>query len=318
MTTGQNTYEPYWQHCVWSKDGIIWNRIPERAQKFGDGELIVETSMEAGAGVWLAIIFPLPFSWYQNLCLECSQPVVPNARWRIDKRKIGDSMQSRPLYAFEIKNRDAKAKRNLLVVAGQHAVEQSGKMLAEDLLRGYHSGRFAGSRMERLLQTHNVVVVPLANPDGCYDGRMNSNAEGVVMGNATDQSVETRALLALIDELRPHVLINCHGWGNEIGIAPYEDTYRFTDHDPLFVHLKKRVPGCSSSGTPHYFEDNFRLESHAHDNYETQCAIVEINYHWFVPPNGSAPRQPTREDIRSGIEEYLTAIADFCIEDTAR
>jgi hypothetical protein len=237
-----------------------------------------------------------------------------SAPWSLSRQLLGHTTEGRPLYAFHIEGEQDAAQRNLLLIAGQHAVEQSGKMFAETLLRGYHSGQFAGTPMEALLQTHNVSVVPLANPDGCNHGRMNSNAAGIVMDSAADNSVETQAVLALIDQLRPHVLINCHGWGNEIGAPPYEELYRWTDQDALFVYLRDHIPGSSSSGRPHLFRDDFRLESYARERYGTQCVITEVNYHWCVPPTGGPPRQPTRMDIDARIGEYLTAIAGFCAE----
>jgi len=321
LEPGHDTYQPYWKHCVWSRDGVNWERVPDAAKRLSDTTLTIETPLAVDEGRWVAIIFPLPYSWYEHLCNELITPPVPalstaglSTAWSLRRRHLGDSVQGRPLYAFFIQGEQGPARRNLLIVAGQHAVEQSGKMFAESVLRGYHSGSFAGTPMETLLQTHNITVVPLANPDGCYAGRMNSNAEGVVMGSAADNSVETQAVLALIDELQPHILINCHGWGNAMGDPPYEDVYRFSDSDSLFVHLREHVLGCSSSGLPHLFRDDFRLESHARQGYGTECAITEVNYHYYLPPDGGPPRQPTRAEIEARIGEYLTAIAGFCRE----
>jgi hypothetical protein len=306
-------YQPYWQHCVWSRDGNNWERIPESARQLGETSLTIETPLAVGEGCRVAVIWPLPYAWYESLCNEMATPSTANSGWSLERRQIGNSVEGRPLYAFHIGRGDSSARRHLLIVAGQHAVEQSGKMFAENVLRGYHSGEFRGTPMEDLLQTHNVTVVPLANPDGCYHGRMNSNVQGIVIDRQTDNSVEAQAVLSLIDEIQPHVLINCHGWGNEIGTLPYEDIYRFSDNDPLFLYLKAHVPGCSSSGLPHLFDDGVgRIEHHAHARYGTECTITEVNYHWHLPPDGGAPRQPTRPDINDRIRQYLTAMASFC------
>jgi hypothetical protein len=304
LKQGHDSYEPFWKHCLWSRDGVRWERIPDSAQRFGETTLTIETSLKVNESRWIAETFPLSYAHYLRLCDDVSAP-----RW-----KLGDSAQGRPIFAFHVQSGQGATKRNVLLIAGQHAVEQSGKIFAETILRGYHSGAFAGTVMEELLKTHNVFVVPLANPDGCYDGRMNTNAEGVVMDDPSDNAIETLAILDLIDELHPRVLINCHGWGNEQGTPPYEDIYRWTDEDALFAYLRTRVPGCSTSKFPHWLADRFRLECHARERYGTECIITELNWNCYVPPDGSPPRLPTLEDIQARAVEYFTAIAQFCLE----
>jgi hypothetical protein len=134
----------------------------------------------------------------------------------------------------------------------------------------------------------------------------------VVVDDPADSSAETLAILGLIDELRPQVLVNCHGWGNEQGDPPYEDLYRWSDDDPLFAWLRKRVPGCSTSSFPHWLADRFRLESHARQRHGTECVITELNWNWYLPPDGGPPRHPTEDDIRARAVEYFEAIASFC------
>jgi len=310
-------YKPYWNHSVWSRDGEQWERIPDSAKQFVGNTMRIETPLGAGEGCWISVVFPLTYAWYEQLCADFGVEPVAGG-WPIERRRLASSVELRPIYAYKVMGEMGKAGRNLLIVAGQHAVEESGKMFAENTLRGYHSGGFRGTIMEELLKTHNVTVVPVANPDGCYHGRMNSNVDGYVLDHSDDESVETRAILALIDELQPHVLINCHGWGNEVGELPHEDIYRFTDDDPLYRHLLQQVPGCSSSGIPHIFNEGVgRIETHAHEQYGTHCTITEVNYHWYLPPDGSPARQPDRADIDARIGEYLHAIAGFCMIDAS-
>jgi hypothetical protein len=313
LASGRDTYQPYWKNCVWSRDGVNWDRVPDGAKQLEETRLTIETALGPNESVWCAIIDPLPYAWYVALCEELSAPAAAGLPWTITGRHLGHSVEGRPLQAYRINSGTSETRRQLLIVAGQHAVEQSGKLFAAAAVRGYHDGRFAGTIMETLLHTHDVTVVPLANPDGCYHGRMNSNAAGIVMGKRGDDSIESAMVLALIDELQPHVMINCHGWGNEVGVPPYEDVYRFSDDDPLFVHLRANVPGCSSSGNPHLFRDDFCLENHACGRFGTHCAITEVNYHWYIPPGGGAPRHPTTADLQARIHEYLHAIAGFCI-----
>lgn len=312
LPTGANTYEPFWKYCLWSRDGAQWERIPDSAQHFGEGTLIVETPLKAGERLWIAETFPLPYGHYLRLCEEMTAP--PASGLSMPRLLLGKSARVRPLYAFRIGRETERAARSLLLLAGQHAVENSGRIFAEAILRGYHGGAFAGTAMEQLLETHDLFIAPLANPDGCYDGRMNTNAEGVIMDSPSDNSIETQAMLTLIDDIQPHVMVNCHGWGNEVGERPHEDLYRWTEEDPLFATLRTHVPGCSSSGSPHWLADHFRLENHARARFGTECVITELNWNWYLPPDGGPPRHPTRADIEARAVEYFTAIAGFCAE----
>lgn len=312
LTPGRETYEPFWKHCLWSRDGGRWERIPAAVQRFGATTLTLEAPLAAGASLWIAETFPRPYAHSCQLSEAMMAP--PASGLSVQRWQLGASIQGRPLEAFRIQSESGPAERNLLLFAGQHAVEQSGKIFAETVLRGYHSGGFAGTAMAALLQTHNVNVVPLANPDGCYDGRMNTNAAGIVMDDPADDSVETQALLGLIDELSPQVLVNGHGWGNESGTPPYEDVYRWTDEDPLFAYLRTHVPGCSTSAFPHWLADRFRVESYARARYGTECVITELNWNWYCPPGGGPPRQPTLEDLQARAVEYFSALARFCVE----
>ncbi|MCS6863298.1 MAG: hypothetical protein NZT92_23570, partial [Abditibacteriales bacterium] len=85
------------------------------------------------------------------------------------------------------------------------------------------------------------------------------------------------------------------------------------DEDPLFAYLRAHVPGCSTSPFPHYLADRFRLECYARERYGTHCVITELNWNWYLPPEGGPPRQPTLEDIQARAVEYVTAIAEFCL-----
>lgn len=312
LASGADTYEPFWKHCLWAREGGPWERIPAAAQRYGETTLTVEAELPPGGSLWIAETYPLPWGWYQDLYRQLAGP--PAAGLRFDRWTAGYSIQGRPLEAFHIRREGTPPEHSVMFLAGQHAVEQSGKIFAETVLRGYHSGRFAGTPMARLLETHSVVVVPLANPDGCYDGRMNSNAAGEVMDAATDDSPEMRAVLSVVDEVRPVVLVNCHGWGNEWGQPPYEDIYRWSDEDALFAYLRAHVPGCSSSASPHRLGDQFRLENEARQRWGTECIITELNWNSYLPPEGGPPVRPSRVQIENRAVEYLTAIAQYLVE----
>jgi hypothetical protein len=312
LKPGHDSYEPFWKHCLWSSDGRQWERIPDAAQEFSETRLAVMASLGAKECLWIAEAFPLAYGHYARLRERLAAPAASGVTVR--RQVLCETAGGRPVEAFRISGEKSRAERHLLLIAGQHAVEESGKILAETVLRGYHGGAFAGTPMEALLETHSVTVVPLANPDGCFDGRMNTNGEGIVMDHAPDDSRETRAQLALVDEIRPSVVVNCHGWGNESGRPPHEDVYRWTDEDPLYAYLKAHVPGCSTTAMPHLLVD-FPIEAHARERCGSDCIIVEINWNWFVPADGGPARQPTFADVQARAGEYFAAIAGFCLEE---
>ncbi len=311
LRPGADSYEPFWKHCLWSRDGEAWERIPDGCQSFGETTLRIDAPLAVGETVWVAATFPLSYAGCAARSAAWQQPAPSGLT--LERREFGRSVEGRPLEAFHIRRPGAAPEHQFVIVAGQHAVEQTGKLFARVVLDGYHSGAFANTPMAALLEQWAVTVVPLANPDGCAHGRMNTNAAGVVVDDPADDSVETRALLGLLDELQPRVLVNCHGWGNEQGAPPYEDLYRWTDEDPLFAWLRARVPGCNSSSAAHWLADRFRLECHVRPRYGTECVITEQNWNWYVPPSGGPPRHPTRADLEVRVVEYFTEMACFCL-----
>jgi hypothetical protein len=312
LRPGHDSYEPFWKHCLWSAGGECWERIPSGHQSFGETSLTVHVDLEPGEGRWIAETFPLPYSHHLRKCAEWSASPPSGLEFR--RLALGESVEGRPLVAFQVRRPGSEPGAHLLLLAGQHAVEQSGKLFAETVLDGYHSGRFDGTVMARLLETHGVTVVPLANPDGCYAGRMNTNAVGVVVDDPSDNSVETLALLELIDALRPRTLVNCHGWANKQGTPPYEDLYRWTDDDPIFAFLREHLPGCNTSAMGHWLADRFRLECHARERHGTECLITELNWNSYLPPDGGPERLPTLADLQARSVEYFTAISRYLVE----
>ncbi|MBM3459065.1 MAG: hypothetical protein FJX77_11110 [Armatimonadetes bacterium] len=314
LKPGFDSYEPFWKHCLCSADGESWERIPAERQRFGETTLVVEKPLAPGEALWIAATFPLPLA----TCRAMSRvwQVAPPSGLAFEHRTLATGAANYPLEAFRIRRPDRRPRRNLVIVGGQHAVEQTGKLFPATVLDGYHSGAqiAAGSPWAELLEDWAVTVVPLANPQGCEDGRMNTNRAGIVVDDPADNSEETVALLGLLDELQPEVLVNCHGWGNEQGVAPYEDLYRWSDADPLFAWLRERVPGCSSSSAGHWLADRFRLECHVRPRYGTECIITELNWNWYVPPGSSRAVQPTREQIEARVREYFTEIARYCVQ----
>jgi len=100
-------------------------------------------------------------------------------------------------------------KLTVLLIGSQHGTEPSGAEALQRLVRDVARGPMTG-----LLKTINLVIVPVANPDGRNLHRR-TNAKGVNL--STDFLVQTRpethALTALIRRVRPEVILDVHESG---------------------------------------------------------------------------------------------------------
>jgi hypothetical protein len=270
----------------------------------GDDRVEFTASLGPGESVWIAETFPL--SWSHCQAFMEGLPEIAESGFELERLTLGQSEQGRPILAARV---SGKSKRPALVLmAGQHAVEESGKLFCETALEWLIAHR-ESPEVREILSRYEIFVAPEVNPDGCYDGRMNSNALGIIMNSPEDDSAEMRAQLGLVDQVRPRILVDCHGWGNTIGTPPYEGWYRQRGEDPFFEHVVARVPGAATS-TDHFLDDVFRLESHVRDTFGSHVGILEINWNYYVRPDGSVV-QPTIEDLRARSIEYFRAIASM-------
>jgi hypothetical protein len=103
-------------------------------------------------------------------------------------------------------------KQHVLVVAGQHGSEESGRAMALELIRWLTSG---GPGVKTTLRNQTVAVVACANPDGASADTYH-NADDVNMAHTYTlggpaQTPEGRAIEAFALEFAPEVLVDIHG-----------------------------------------------------------------------------------------------------------
>ena len=128
-------------------------------------------------------------------------------------RPIGYSAEGRPIRAWF----RGHGSRSVLYMACIHGDEQSGRPLMEELIRQI-------DRRPALLEGRQVVVIPVANPDG-YARRTRRNANGVDLnrnfgtanfepggdhGRTPASEPETRALCLLMRQREPDVIVTVH------------------------------------------------------------------------------------------------------------
>jgi hypothetical protein len=300
----ERVYVPFWSMSIWSRDGEHWERVPPSCQAIGDERVEFTTDLAPGESVWIAETFPMP--WEHCLGFMQGMPEIKEAGFELERMHLGESELGRPILAARIS--DGKPRPALVLIGGQHAVEESGKLFCETVLEWLVKRRESAA-VRGILSQYEIFVAPEVNPDGCCDGRMNTNARGVIMNSPDDDSAEMRAQLRLVDRARLHILVDCHGWGNTIGRPPYDGWYRRKGEDPLFDHIAARVPGAATS-TEHLLDGVFRLEPYVREKFRAHAGMLEINWNFCVRPDGSVV-QPTIEDLRARSIEYFRAIAAF-------
>ena len=102
--------------------------------------------------------------------------------------------------------------QRVLVTARFHPYETASSFCAEGMMNWLAGG---SEEATRLLREHSFTFVPMPNPDGVYRGLpkrtgekgVDLSHEGATRGDSTD-----RALLSVIDSIRPHAFLDIHGW----------------------------------------------------------------------------------------------------------
>ncbi len=148
-------------------------------------------------------------------------------------RELGRTGQGRPILAFELGDEGAAPADRMAIIARFHPYETAGSFAAEgalrELLRRARAGGLTGRR---------VSVVPIANVDGVAGGLCKRIAPG-----GPDMSHQARsaddagvaALRAWLDDLRPGLMLDFHGW-----MYRYQDGFDYT-HPALTEAVKRAL-----------------------------------------------------------------------------
>lgn len=178
---------------------------------------------------------------------------------------LGETVQHRQMHCLRIGPKGAD--RAVLVQASMHAREwlntQLVMLMAERLLSRYQMDiLWEGIPYRQLLRHYAVYVIPMVNPDGveiCQSGkkRYKANANGVDLnrnyetgfaqregkavtgenpesgdsdfnpGDHPGSECETQALMKLVYEIRPDLVVNYHSAGEEIIYQTYFNALRY-------------------------------------------------------------------------------------------
>ena len=161
----------------------------------------------------------------------------------------------RPVYAVALTDPQVPAddKQHVLIVAGQHGNEESGRMIALALMDWLVSPDGTET-----LRKQKIVVMPNVNPDGA-ERDIYDTAEGIRpnLDHAPQGpwSAEAKALQAVSRELRPEVYVDMHGRGASgcsYDMVLYPMTYPYLEDDNLLHQVAaEMVKAGEAAGLPH-------------------------------------------------------------------
>jgi len=152
---------------------------------------------------------------YEDVMAEVER-VAASAGSVCTVKMLGRSVEGRdiPCLLFTDPGVPSQTKQRVMVIAGQHGSEESGRAIALELMSFLASGE---AEVPDILRSHEVAVVPCANPDGAVkDTYRNANDVDVAHTFQIDGPAGTpegRALEAFALEFAPEVFVDIHGLG---------------------------------------------------------------------------------------------------------
>jgi hypothetical protein len=132
----------------------------------------------------------------------------------LNKEKIGETPEKREIWMIRISSRHfhESTPKRVLIVARIHPYETSGSYCIEGIVNDLiMSGR---SKMSGSQKNFDLFLVPMANPDGVYNGYCKLSAlNGLDISKHYDHSDGTARLLKqFIDDVRPDLYCELHNW----------------------------------------------------------------------------------------------------------
>lgn len=256
---------------------------------------------------------------------------------------LGTSLQGRPLQALRIhrRNGDGTPRHRMLIDGGLHAREWIAMMVttcvADRLVRGYD----VDPRLRRFVDEVELVVLPVANPDGYVhswtrdrywrknrrdthgvdlnrnfglawggDGSSDKPASQVYRGTAPFSEPETAAIRALMDAERFDAHVDFHSYG-QLLLHPWSYTrQRARDHQRLSTLAQAMGDAIRSQHGERYrliagaslYPAAGTLMDWAHGVHDVASFVIELR-----PRGGSGFVLPP-EQIMPTCDEGLAAV----------
>jgi hypothetical protein len=170
-------------------------------------------------------------------------------------RTVGRSVQGRPLYSVTVTDPRVppQDKQHVLVLAGQHGEEESGRMTALSLLEWLTHDQATAVR-----RSQKIVVMPNVNPDGA-EADTSATAAGVNLNKdhapSGPTSPEAKAVAQVAEELQPDAVadLHCRGFaGHSFDMVLYPWTRPYTEDGRCLARLAEEMAAAGeAAGLPH-------------------------------------------------------------------
>lgn len=203
-------------HRYWPKvssDGLRWRRL--RADEMSlQGDFAVLSLRDIDQGLFVSAQKILDSAHYAAW-LQALAQTFPE----VNPVVIGYSSGRRALHAFRT---NQQAQNLVLILGRQHPPEVSGGVALKTFVETLLSGRARACRDQnsnacRFYAHHDLVVIPLVNPDGVDHGHWRFNSGGVDLNRdwGTFTQPETRAVKNFFEDLlnqggKPRLILDFH------------------------------------------------------------------------------------------------------------
>jgi cytosolic carboxypeptidase protein 6 len=200
----------------------------------------------------------------------------------VSTTKIGESHEGRDINVVKIEHENAK--KNIVVLSGQHAAENAGYFAMVSFINALtaETGIARNFRNE-----FNIYLFPLINPDGIDNGHWRHNSGGMDLNKDWERSVqpEVNSIKNFLTELSMNS--GTDFYASFDFHSTYEDIFYI-----LNPELKSNIPGLSREisenlkpGRSHYqpiirhrsaVEPMNRAESYFYNEYGMESLVIEI------------------------------------------
>lgn len=129
----------------------------------------------------------------------------------IKKTVVGRTAEGRELWMIKLSTKQSPAKKKILLAARIHPYETAGSYCIEGIINHFLNQSspftFYNSPIE-------IFLIPMANPDGVFNGLCKKTAiSGIDLAKEMNSSEPTwAALKEVIHAVRPHIYCELHNW----------------------------------------------------------------------------------------------------------
>jgi hypothetical protein len=187
----------------------------------------------------------------------------------IKKQLLGRTPEDREIWCLILSRGVPRSKRRLVVVSRVHPYETGGSYAAEGIIEFFQAE--PAEEVNRLLGLFDLYLIPMANPDGVYNGlAKRTSRTGIDLSKQVDPTDPTCQIIKeAIDKIAPHLYVEFHTWMLEEFDGIYDLNFfqcrRFIRNMPSQKAfgkkwrpmLRKRILSHKPHGFKRYCRDRF-------------------------------------------------------------